>query len=304
MSISLDNMMNRRRFNAIFTTAAVGSTAPVWATETKSALFQAAFAPHPGQLPTAPKGYLDQLKFAYDLGFRAWEDNGLIQRPAKLQQEVGDFCKEKGIALGVTVICGGQGLHFPSADQAGIDRVLGDMKKGVETSRRTGQTCMTMIPGVRRNTEELNSQIGATVDLMKRCCDEVEKHGIILVQEPLSHGVKGGSPLLRSFEDGYKLCQLVGRKSCKLLADFYHEGQIGNELLPNAKKTWSEVAYVQYGDAPGRKEPGSGKLDYIAVTKWLRENGYTGVIGMEHGVSAKGAKGLEKLLQSYREIDA
>ncbi|NWK56690.1 TIM barrel protein [Verrucomicrobiaceae bacterium N1E253] len=296
--------MKRRSFSVLCGAAAISGVAPAWAKSEQAKPFLSAFAPHPGQLPTAPKGYLDQLKFAYDLGFRAWEDNGLIRKPAKLQQEVGDFCREKGMALGVTVISGGNGLHFATADKAGQEKVLADMKKGVETSKRTGQTCMTMIPGTRRKGEDLASQIKGAVDLMKQCCDIVEEHGIILVQEPLSHGVKGGAPLLRSFVDGYDLCRAVGRKSCKLLADFYHEGQIGNELLPNAEKTWSEVAYVQYGDVPGRKEPGSGKLDYKAVTSWIRKQGYTGVIGMEHGVSAKGKEGLEKLLKSYRGIDA
>ena len=109
--------------------------------------------------------------------------------------------------------------------------------------------------------------------------------------------------MLRSFGDGFKLCELTKRKSCKLLADFYHEGQIGNELIPEAKKTWSQVAYVQYGDVPGRKEPGTGKLDYKEVTKWIHDQGYKGVIGMEHGVSAKGEEGTRKLVEAYRKID-
>jgi hydroxypyruvate isomerase len=98
----------------------------------------------------------------------------------------------------------------------------------------------------------------------------------------------------------------VNRKSCKLLADFYHEGQIGNgeKLIENSNKVWDQVSYVQYGASPGRKEPGTGNLDYVAVTKHLREKGYTGVIGMEHGQSKNGQEGLDALLAAYRKIDA
>lgn len=297
-------IMKRRQFTALCASTALGSLGSAYSADSKVQPFLSAFAPHPKQLPTAPKDYLEQLQFAYDLGFRAWEDNGLLKRTPKLQQQVGDFCREKGIKLGVTVICNGQGLHFATADKAGQDLILADMKIGVETAKRTGQTWMTMIPGIRKGEEPLGPQIQGAADLMKRCCDIVEAQGIILVQEPLSHNVKGGAPLLRSFVDGFQLCQAVGRKSCKLLADFYHEGQIGNELISNATQTWSEVAYVQYGDVPGRKEPGSGKLDYVTVTQWLRRQKYTGVIGMEHGVSVKGKEGLKKLLKSYRGIDA
>jgi len=54
---------------------------------------------------------------------------------------------------------------------------------------------------------------------------------------------------------------------------------------------------------PGRKEPGTGRLDYKAVTQWIHEQGFTGVIGMEHGASTKGREGLDKLVAAYREID-
>jgi len=297
--------MNRRHFSKLLVAGAASSVAPsAFAKDIDTSPFKSLFAPHPGLLPTAPKDYIDSLKFARDLGFRAWEDNGLIKRPADLQEKVGAFCKENGITLGVTVICNGGGVHFATASEKERDGILANIRKGVETAKRTGQVHMTMIPGIRKGDEELAKQITSAVDLMKRCCDIAEKQGIIMVQEPLSHGVRGGKPLLRSFLDGEKLCKAVNRKSCKLLADFYHEGRIGNELLPNAEKVWSQVAYVQYGDAPGRKEPGSGKLDYVAVTKWLRSKKYTGVIGMEHGASAKGKEGLSKLMASYRKIDA
>lgn len=266
--------------------------------------FQALFAPHPDLLPTGPKTYLDQLQFAYDLGFRAWEDNQLARQSPQIQQQVGQFAREKGLTLGVMVISGGAGMAFCQPTAAGRAQLEKDMHRGVEVAKRTGQTWMTMLPGIRVEGLPLQEQIAGAVELMTVCCDMVEEHGIIMVLEPLSHGIQGGPPLLRSFEDGFQLCQQVNRKSCKLLADFFHEGQIGNDLIPSAEQAWPEVAYIQYGDVPGRNEPGTGKLDYQAVTRWLREQDYQGVIGMEHGASQQGPAGLDALLRAYRAIDA
>jgi hydroxypyruvate isomerase len=268
--------------------------------------FKAKFAPHLNLLPTAPKGFVKQLQFAHDLGFRAWEENWLSRQKPKVQEEVAAFCKEKKIELGVTVISGGQGVRFYDPGKEGTEKVLADMRKGVELAKRTGQTNMTMIPGPCDPEKPREKQIEAAVDLMRRCCDVVEKQGIILALEPLSHGVRGGPPLLRSFADGHLLCKLVDRKSCKLLADFFHEAQIGhrNKLIENAEKVWDQVTYVQYGASPGRKEPGTGRCDYVKLTKWLRKKKYTGLIGMEHGASKKGKEGLEALLAAYRRIDA
>ncbi len=268
--------------------------------------FKAKFAPHLNLLPTAPKGFVPQLQFAYDLGFRAWEENWLIRQKPEVQEQVAEFCKDKGIALGVSVISGGQGVRFYDPGKEGTEKVLADMRKGVELAKRTGQTNMTMIPGARDDSKPREKQIKESVDLMRRCCDIIEEHGIIMALEPLSHGVSGGPPLLRSFEDGHLMCSLVERKSCKLLADFFHEAQIGNrdKLIKNAESVWDQVSYVQYGASPGRKEPGTGKCDYVALTKWLRKKGYTGIIGMEHGASKKGEEGLEALMSAYRRIDA
>lgn len=300
--------MNRRTFCKL-TGGSLAAMSSGWtfAAETLEAEpFHAKFAPHLNLLPTAPEGFLEQLGFAYDLGFRAWEENWLTSQSPELQEAVGDFCKSKGMALGVTVISGGQGVHFYEPDEEGTQKVLADMRQGVELAKRTGQTNMTMIPGARDESQPREKQLEGAVDLMRRCCDVVEEHGIIMALEPLSHGVQGGAPLLHSFEDGHRLCELVGRKSCKLLTDFYHEAEIGNgeRLIENAGKVWDQVTYVQYGASPGRKEPGTGKLDFVALTKWLRKQGYTGIIGMEHGVSKGGQEGLDALLAAYRKIDA
>ncbi len=268
--------------------------------------FAAKFAPHLNLLPTAPEGFVPQLQFAYDLGFRAWEENWLIRQEPEVHEQVAEFCKDKKMHLGVTVISGGQGVRFYEPGEEGADKVLADMRKGVEFVKRTGQTNMTMIPGPRDESAPREKQIEGAVDLMRRCCDVVEEHGIILALEPLSHGIAGGPPLLRSFADGHLLCSLVERPSCKLLADFFHEAQIGHRerLIENAEQVWDQVSYVQYGASPGRKEPGTGKVDYVALTRWLRAQGYDGIIGMEHGASKAGEEGLAALLAAYRRIDA
>ena len=35
----------------------------------------------------------------------------------------------------------------------------------------------------------------------------------------------------------------------------------------------------------------------------LYDKGYTGLVGMEHGISQKGIEGEQRLIQAYREVD-
>ncbi|BDS06295.1 hypothetical protein NT6N_13350 [Oceaniferula spumae] len=297
--------MNRRNFTKISLAGALAIPARMASAADAEAPYKSLFAPHPRMLPTAPKDYMDQMQFAYDHGFRAWEDNRLSRQDRKIWDKVGEFCKDKKFTMGVSIITDGRGLDFSNPSKEEMAQIEADMKLGIELSKATGQIHMTYVPG-GRNEMPRNEQIVRAADTVKRCCDLVEEHGIIFCQEPISHPMSNKDPLIKTFADGHLLCKTVNRKSCKLLADFFHEGELGygDKLIENAEKVWDQVAYVQYGDSPGRKEPGTGKLDYTAVTKWLRKKGYQGVIGMEHKASGKGKEGLDALLASYRAIDA
>src|SRR5690606_39818759 len=66
---------------------------------------------------------------------------------------------------------------------------------------------------------------------------------------------------------------------------------------------WSEIAYRQVGDNPGRREPYTGEINYRNVFKWLHNKGYKGIVGMEHGMSKSGKEGEDILVAAYREAD-
>jgi hydroxypyruvate isomerase len=65
----------------------------------------------------------------------------------------------------------------------------------------------------------------------------------------------------------------------------------------------NEIAYIQIGDNPGRKEPGTGEVNYQNIFKHLKTKGYQGVLGMEHGNFHPGKDGELKLIEAYRKVD-
>jgi len=271
----------------------------------KAEPFKALFAPSADMMDPEFKSYKDKMQAAYDLGFRAWEDNWLAKKDLKTWEVIAEFCRDKKMQMGVSVITAGKGYDFSNLTSDQNAKLDAEIKLGIEMSKVTGHTFMTYLPG-GRNAMTREEQIVKVAETVKRHCDMVEEHGIILCNEPVSHKIFKVEPLLQTFRHGHALCKAVNRKSCKLLADFYHEGEmgLGDKFIENAEAVWDEVAYVQYGDSPGRKEPGTGELDYVKVTKWLREKGYTGIIGMEHGLKNKDKQGREAMVQAYRAIDA
>jgi len=87
------------------------------------------------------------------------------------------------------------------------------------------------------------------------------------------------------------------------LYDVYHMQRNEGDLIANIDRCWEEIAYFQAGDNPGRREPTTGEINYKNLFKHIYDKGYRGVVGMEHGISAGGKEGEDKLIAAYREVD-
>jgi hydroxypyruvate isomerase len=74
-------------------------------------------------------------------------------------------------------------------------------------------------------------------------------------------------------------------------------------IIANINLVWDEIGYFQIGDNPGRKEPGTGEMNYKNIFKHLYNKGYRGVLGMEHGNVNPGIEGELALIKAYREAD-
>src|SRR5690606_36739897 len=96
----------------------------------------------------------------------------------------------------------------------------------------------------------------------------------------------------------------VNSPSRKILYDEYHLQRNEGDLIPNMERCWSEIAYIQVGDNPGRREPTTGEINYKNIFKYLYDKEYTGVVGMEHGKSQGGKEGEVELIEAYREVDS
>src|SRR6056297_1775723 len=77
----------------------------------------------------------------------------------------------------------------------------------------------------------------------------------------------------------------------------------GGNLIPLFDLCRDQIGYVQVGDNPGRKEPTTGEINYAKVFGHLHEQGYDGIVGIEHGNAEKGVEGEKALIEAYRSVD-
>jgi len=247
--------------------------------------------------------FIDQIKYAYDMGFRSIEDNGLTGRPADQQQKIGDTLAKLGMTMGVFVVNkGGNGENTLAAGKKEhIEIFLKGCKQAVEVAKRVNAKWATVVPGDFERRLPIGIQTTNVVEALRKGAEILEPHGIIMVLEPLSD-----TPdlFLRHSDQTYEICKAVKSPSCKILFDMYHMQRNEGNMINNIDACWDEIAYFQIGDNPGRNEPTTGEVNYKNIFKHIYNKGYKGVLGMEHGNSVKGKEGEAVLIKAYRESDA
>lgn len=312
--------MNRRLFGMSSATLAAGSMTGLatYAKETAAPPFKLKYAPGFRHFPnSAGNDPLDQIQFMYDNGFRAIEDNGMMKKSPELQEKIGAKLSSLGMTMGVFVTGFGMNTQMLTSNIPG-DQYKGkgispdkkavreSLKKSceaaIETAKRVNAKWTTVVLGADNPNLDYEYQFANVVDNLKFCSEIMEPHGLIMVMEPLNYMNHPGV-FLKTVPQAYSIAKAVGSPSCKILADLYHEQIQKGNLINNLDRAWSEIAYIQVGDVPGRKEPTTGEINYRNIFKHLHNKGYKGIIGMEHGISRKGIEGEQRLIQAYREVD-
>jgi hydroxypyruvate isomerase len=132
------------------------------------------------------------------------------------------------------------------------------------------------------------------ITALKKAAEILEPHGLVMVLESLSDNP---DLFLRHTDQAFMICKAVNSPACKFLDDMYHMQRNEGNIIANIDKVWDEIGYFQIGDNPGRKEPGTGEMNYKNIFKHIYEKGYKGILGMEHGISIPGKEGEMALLQ-------
>jgi hydroxypyruvate isomerase len=304
--------MERREFVAATVS---GSAAALFGTaigetmstdESQQRKFKLNYAPHPGMFREhAPGGVVAEIDFMASEGFTALEYNGLKGRPVAEQEAIGAALARHNMKMGVFVAhtIDWNETGIPGGRQEKIDLFLKEITESVDVAKRVNAKWMTIVPGRVDERRDMAFQTARVVETLKRASDILEPHGLVMVMEPLNTRVDHPGQFLTHTAQAYLLCKAVDSPSCKILYDMYHQQITEGHLIRNMDSAWDEIAYLQAGDNPGRREPGTGEINYLNVFKHIASKNFTGVIGMEHGNSIRGKDGERAVINAYIAAD-
>ena len=268
--------------------------------------FKLNYAPHLGMFKNSVgDDPIDQINYMADLGFKAFEDNGMSSRSISLQNKISKTLVNRGMKMGVFVAhkIYWEKPNLSSGDDDYRDEFLKHIRNSVEVAKRVNAKWMTVVPGHLDLRKDMSYQTSNVVETLKRASDILEPHGLVMVLEPLNFRDHPGLFLTES-PQAFQICKAVDSPSCKILFDIYHQQIQEGNLIPNIDDSWDEIAYFQIGDNPGRKEPTTGEINYKNIFSFIYKKGYDGILGMEHGNAIQGVEGEKALVDAYLEVDS
>jgi hydroxypyruvate isomerase len=268
--------------------------------------FRLAYAPHFGMFRQhAAGGLVEELEFMAAEGFTALEDNGLKGRSIADQELVGRTLAQLRMRMGVFVAhaISWNDVHLAGGDATMRDAFVQQVRESIDVAKRVNATWMTVVPGHVDRRLDMEFQTANVVEALKRAAGVLEPHGLVIVIEPLNTLRDHPGQFLTRVPQAYQICRAVASPSCKILFDIYHQQITEGNLIPNLNAAWNEVAYIQVGDNPGRREPGTGEINYRNVFRHIHSKGFEGIVGMEHGNSRPGRDGERAVINAYIAAD-
>lgn len=198
----------------------------------------------------------------------------------KVQQRTGLKCA----SISGTARAGSStGLTKPGEEQAYLEEIT----ERAKIAAAFGGAQPIIFVGKVQQDVPWETQRAQIVSGLRKAGDIAKEEGVTLVMEPLSTRPAQTRMALDTAAVAFPVIDEVAHPNVKICFDIYHlqlmEGNIATHLREGLGKGW--IGLVQIGEVPGRKEPGTGEIDYAYILRVLRELNYKGYVDTEMGTS-------------------
>jgi hydroxypyruvate isomerase len=202
-----------------------------------------------------------------------------------------------------------RGMNFFGGDMAGGERGVAShpgrrqefdesVAIAVDIGAQLGVTGFNALYGNRLDGVSDTDQDDVALAALAAAAEHAYSIGATVLVEPIS-GVAAYP--LRLAADALTVIGGVRERIAKgriaLLADLYHLTVNGDDLRRLVAEHAGDIGHVQVADAPGRHEPGTGRVPIVDLIDLLDHAGYTGGIGLEYVPAQDTVAGLSWLAE-------
>ena len=204
------------------------------------------------------------------------------------------------------------GLNFFAGDMPGGDRGLvswparsAEFRDNIDVTLGLGEQlgcrAFNALYGNRQDDATPAQQDELATENLGLAADAAARIGGTVLVEPVSGADR--YPLLTAADALAAIDRASGagaRDNIKLLLDVYHLAVNGDDVDAAIDAAAGRIGHVQIADAPGRNEPGTGKLDIDRYLDRIHATGYDGWVGLEYKPSGASADAFDWLPRERR----
>lgn len=161
------------------------------------------------------------------------------------------------------------------------DEFRAGVRRAIEYARALHCPRMNCIAGVARAGEDRAGLRATLVDNMRFAAAEFKRAGLELLMEPLNDRDVPGFLVPRN-RDMVRLIEEIGASGMGLQLDLYHTSMMGDDPAAVFDELRPWIRHVQFADAPGRGEPGTGRVPLERLFAHLDASGYDGWVSAEY----------------------
>lgn len=241
--------------------------------------------------------FVERVSRIHDRGFAVEIWNWTTKDLAELSQTGAHFNSMTGYIEGDLI------------EPDGIDLLLATARRSIDASDEIGCNNLNIHgtgldangQAIRKKETVSEAERQTAIDTLRRIADLGEEHGKTFTLENLNLLVDHpGTPFAKASET-LELVSIVNSPGLRLNLDLYH-AQIGEgnlSELVRAAQPW--IGEIQVADVPGRKEPGTGEINYQHIAKVLNEIKYEGVVGLEGWASGDSDEALNAFAAAFSD---
>ncbi|MBO1513396.1 TIM barrel protein [Metabacillus bambusae] len=219
------------------------------------------------------------------LEYYSWWDLD-IKQVAKEQDRIG---------VGIIATCT---KFFNLVDGTKRLEYIDGLKQTIEACKILGTKSIITQTGNVIDGMSRDFQQQAMVETLKQCASLCEEAGIILEVEPLNGLVDHHGHFLQYSDEAVSIIDQVNSPYVKLVFDVYHQQITEGNVIRNATNYIDRISHYHIADNPGRKQPGTGELNYINILNAIKETGYEGYVGLECGYTIDTDEALDVFKQT------
>ena len=176
------------------------------------------------------------------------------------------------------------------------DKVEQQFIERIAIAKQIGCSCLIGLSGNTRIDATPNEQTKYMIQCLKRLAPIAEEHGVTLVLEALNPLVDHKGYFLTHTDQTMMVLEAVGSPRIKMLFDIYHQQITEGNVIRNLTNHIQQIGHIHVADNPGRKQPGSGELNYRNIFKAISDAGYDGYIALECGKTGSTEEALQATL--------